>query len=196
MSFIESVKVLLSDKRGRALVKFGIYIFFMIFVIFYIKGMHKEQPIIEEDPYISQTSYKENIKFLDKEYELEAYDSIIKFKNDTEEYTVENGILYKDKEVIEYEFYFWNLTPSFIGELVSNKEAYSETKYKDSSIETTYEISLEEFVKKFKCKPLLLDSYDDKNVIVKIKKQEEKIVSVYIDLSNYYYDNLEVYITY
>ena len=199
MSFFEGVKVLLSDKRGRALVKFGIYIIFIVFAVTYVRAIHETRevkPVV--DSYTSQTTYKETIKFLDKEYELENNVGI-RFK-DKEEYTVISNTVYKENEKIDYDFYFWNLTPKFIGELVSDKEAYSETKYKDSSIEKTYKISLIEFIEKFDGKELNLEEYEDNEITITIKKMNDKVVSVYLDLTNYYSfiddEKLEVYITY
>lgn len=185
MKLFENIKILMSDKRGRALVKFGIYIVFIIFVVAYVRGLNDTKPAQVKDPFIEKTNYKEKVTFLENVYEL-TYDSSIKFSVNNEEYEVKDDVVYKDGEIVEFDFYFWNLTPNFIGNLVKNKEVYSETKYKDSSIEKTYEISLLEFVKSFKGKTLELDEFEDDKVIVKIKKLNDEVVSVYLDLTNYY----------
>lgn len=186
MKLFENIKILMSDQRGRALVKFGIYIIFIIFVVSYARGLAgKNATRVIEDPYTAKKEYKEKITFLDNTYELTS-DSSIKFLLNDEEYKVKDNVVYKDEEEVEYDFYFWNLTPSFISNLVKNKEVYSETKYKDSSIEKTYEISLLEFIKSFKGKPLELDEFEDSKVIIKIKKLKDEVVSVYLDLTNYY----------
>ena len=200
MSYFEKIKVFLSDKRGVALVKFGIYIIFIIFVLFYVKGIHEEKDNkVLEDPYISQTTYKEKISFLDNEYELEN-DSTIKFYLNDEEYEVKEDVVYKGEEIEDFDFYFWNLTPNFIGNLVKDHEAFSKTTYQDKTEEKTYKISLLEFFAKFKGKELNLEEFDDKQITISIKKKNDKVVSVYLDLTNYYYfindENLEVYITY
>ena len=186
MSFFEKIKVLMSDERGRALVKFGIYIIFIIFVVSYARGLAgKRATRVIEDPYTAKKEYKEKITFLDNTYELTS-DSSIKFLLNDEEYKVKDNVVYKDEEEVEYDFYFWNLTPSFIGNLVKNKEVYAETKYKDSTIEKAYEISLLEFIKNFKGKTLELEEFEDSKVIIKIKKLKDEVVSVYLDLTNYY----------
>ena len=186
MKLFENIKILMSDQRGRALVKFGIYIIFIIFVVSYARGLAgKNATRVIEDPYTAKKEYKEKITFLDNTYELTS-DSSIKFLLNDEEYKVKDNVVYKDEEEVEYDFYFWNLTPSFISNLVKNKEVYSETKYKDSSIEKTYEISLLEFIKSFKGKPLELEEFEDSKVIIKIKKLKDEVVSVYLDLTNYY----------
>ena len=186
MKLFENIKILMSDQRGRALVKFGIYIIFIILVVSYVRGLaDKKIEKKEVDSYATKTSYKEKVTFLDNTYEL-TYDSSIKFSVNNGEYEVKDDVVYKDGEEIEFDFYFWNLTPSFISNLVKNKEVYSETKYKDSSIEKTYEISLLEFIKSFKGKPLELDEFIDNKIIVKIKKIKDEVVSIYLDLTNYY----------
>ena len=186
MKLFENIKILMSDQRGRALVKFGIYIIFIIFVVSYARGLAgKNATRVIEDPYTAKKEYKEKITFLDNTYELTS-DSSIKFLLNDEEYKVKDNVVYKDEEEVEFNFYFWNLTPSFISNLVKNKEVYSETKYKDSSIEKTYEISLLEFIKSFKGKPLELEEFEDSKVIIKIKKLKDEVVSVYLDLTNYY----------
>ena len=186
MKLFENIKILMSDQRGRALVKFGIYIIFIIFVVSYARGLAgKRATRVIEDPYTTKKEYKEKITFLDNTYELTS-DSSIKFLLNDEEYKVKDNVVYKDEEEVEYDFYFWNLTPNFIGNLVKNKEVYSETKYKDSTIEKAYEISLFEFIKNFKGKTLELEEFEDSKVIIKIKKLKDEVVSVYLDLTNYY----------
>lgn len=200
MSFFESVKTLLSDKRGRALVKLGIYILFMAFVIMYVQVKNDRKPTKQTNINTPKTTYSETIKFLDTEYELKSNDGIIRFSKDDHEYVVMDDEVYEGKNLVDFEFLFWKLTPTLINDLTKDIEPYSETKYKDSTIEKTYYVSLIDFTKKFQDNNSL-EEFEDKDIIIKIKKKDSEIVSVYLDLTNYYYfleqdKNLEVEITY
>ena len=200
MSLFETIKVLLSDKRGRAIVKLGIYMIFMAFVIIYIQVRNDREHIEKENFNTPKTTYSETIKFLDYEYKLESNDGIIRFFEGEHEYVVRGDEVYEGKELVDFKFLFWNLTPTLIDDLTKNVEPYSETKYKDSTIEKTYYISLIEFTKKF-IGTNSLEEFEDKDIIIKTKKKDNEMVSVYLDLTNYYYffeqdKNLEVEIAY
>lgn len=188
MSFFETIKELWKNERGRAIIKLGIYILFLMFAISYVRigTQNSSNKVIVQDNYINKNVYQEKISFLDNIIILKNNGSDISFDLNNEEYKVVNNSVYKNDILEEYDFYFWNLTPSFIGNIIKNKEVYSETKYNDSSVEKTYKISLRDFMLSFNGKDLNLEEFDDNDITISIKQLNNEVISVNLDLTSYY----------
>ena len=149
---LDNIKILLADERGRALVKLSAYLLFMFFVILYarmlVRNSDNEQNLkTPYEKFISQIEYTADINYSGEEFSLIG-GNITSFTYGEEQYIVVDSKLKKDEiEVDDFEIYFWEITPKFIGKVLENKEPEYTSNYKDGLVKKGYKISLYEFLK-------------------------------------------------
>lgn len=189
---LETVKVLWSDARGRALIKLGLYIVFLAFVFIYIKELYRNAEPIKKalttneilEQYSNKENYMSKYSIGDKEYRyLKNQKQMVVISGVT--YYIEEDRLFDSRTntIVDYsEFPFWTFTPNYINELIlSGEELYSKN-YKDGTKEISYLVSLSRYLDKDEDNSLL----KDKNIEIVITIKEEKITKTSIDLKDYY----------
>lgn len=194
--YFEMFKIIWGDERGRALIKLGLYLIFMIIVVMYAKSMYSSNLAEKEvqtvfEKYINERTYSENITVDDKTYSLTNTNNFITFKYEADLYTVlDNTVtLQENNEIKDFEIYFWNITPSLIGNLIKNKETFFVTQYNDGTKDKAYKVSLLDFISKFNGSSLdvkFIEEIPNEEIIVVINETEQYIKKVSLDLSSYY----------
>lgn len=192
--FLEMIKVLWNDQRGRALIKLGIYMVFMTIVVLYARSLSSKNTETVKpkksvfDSYAEMILKNEIITINDTKYEISFGNETILMDSDNK-YIISNNVVKTEaNEIIENKIYFWNITPKLIGNLIKDKEKYFETKYNDDTKEEGYKIKLSEFIRYFNGINLddnSLENLDSKEILISIKQDQEKVISVNLDLTEY-----------
>ena len=191
---LDNIKILLADERGRALVKLSAYLLFMFFVILYarmlVRNSDNEQNLkTPYEKFISQIEYTADINYSGEEFSLIG-GNITSFTYGEEQYIVVDSKLKKDEiEVDDFEIYFWEITPKFIGKILDNKEPEYTSNYKDGLVKKGYKISLYEFLKNYNVSKLNiedLESIPDEYIEVVVDDTGRKIELVTLNLDSYY----------
>ena len=122
--YIKSLKVLWSDERGRAIIKLGVYIIFMMIVVLYARSLYKVKSTPKKTPleiYGTSTIKEETIRINDDiEYQVTFKDRI-KFFNDTKECTVYEETKYACGPIFEEaEIYSENKKGIFLNDIQYN----------------------------------------------------------------------------
>ncbi len=191
--YIKSLKVLWSDERGRAIIKLGIYIIFMMIVVLYARSLYKVKSTPKKtalEAYGTTVVKEETIRINDDiEYQVTFKDRI-KFFNDTKECTVYEETKYACGPIFEEaEIYFWNIKPKLIYSLVKDKKPKYTINYDDNKTTAkAYSVPLDEIVRYFKGAKLVdLEEVHGEVSEVIITDNGTKVTKVAIDLSDYYF---------
>lgn len=194
--YFEMFKTIWMDQRGRALIKLGLYLIFIIIVIMYARTIYSNEPTKKEvqtvfEKYINDRTYSENITVDDKTYSLTNTNNYITFKYEADLYTVlDNTVtLQENNEIKDFELYFWNITPSLIGRLTNNKETFYVTQYNDGTKDMAYKVSLLDFIRNFDGSSLdieFIEEIPNEDIIIIINETKQYIKKVSLDLSSYY----------
>lgn len=194
--FFKTFKIIWDDERGRALIKLGIYLIFIVFVIMYTRDIYSKtqtntstKTVLEK--YMSEKIYTEKIKINNDLYTLTNDNGSIIFEYEDNSYLVNNNVVLKkdDNMIIDHDIYFWNITPNLIGNLVKNKETYYVTKYNDGITDKAYKVSLVNFISAFNGNETdikYLEEIPDTEFIIIVNETKDKINKVSLDLSSYY----------
>lgn len=185
-----------NDDRGRALLKLGLYLIFIVFVVAYTRNVYNDtsKPLVPSqsilEKYIKLEKFEETITIENFNYKLSYGDKII-FSDDINNYEVIEDVIYLQgtNDIIPASVYFWNITPNLIGNLVNKKETFYVTNYNDGTKDKAYQISLVDFISKFKGINLeieFLNQISDETILIVIKETKDNIISVDLDLSSYY----------
>lgn len=194
--YFEMFKTIWGDERGRALIKLGLYLIFIIIVVMYARTIYNNQSTKKElqtvfEKYINVKSYSENITVDDKTYLLTNMNNSISFKYESNSYLVSNNIvtLQENNEITDFEIFFWNITPSLIGRLINNKGTFYVTEYSDGTKDKAYRISLLDFIRNFNSNSLdieFIEEIPNEDIMIVINETKKEIKKVSLDLSSYY----------
>lgn len=193
--FLDNIKVLWADERGRALLKLSAYLIFMAFVIVYARMLVRQSNETEKNlktPYekfISQIEYVADINYNDEEFSLIG-GNITSFTYGDEQYIVVDSKLKKNEvEVNDFDIYFWKITPKFIGRILNNKEPEYTSNYKDGLVKKGYKISLYEFLEHHNVSNLNIEDLEnipDEYIEIVLDDTGRKIELVTLNLDSYY----------
>lgn len=197
--YIEFLKTMWRDEKGKALIKLSFYLIFIVIAVLYTRSLYSDkyytEPSKKEDEvmseYVSRKYFTESITVDGILYLLEYGDEVLLSK-DKDTYVIDilnNMITLNGKNVaIDFKIPFWNLKPELIKKLINNREEFYITNFSDSSKEKGYKIPLNDFIRIFEDKT---NSYEeinqDKNVMLTIHEQDKKIDKVSLDITEYYH---------
>lgn len=193
--FINGFKILWNDERGRALIKLGAYILFIVFAIVYARTVNSAMIEAEGNRktalelFTEKKSYLADIKYDGVDVSLIGGD-IISFEYNGDPYTVVNSQLLKNGENnSDFEIYFWEITPKLIGKLVDEREADYISNFKDGTIKSGYNITLYDFIKEFNGSVLNvsdIENIPEDTITIVLEENDSKITKVILELDSYY----------
>ena len=201
-NFIANFKKIWADERGKALIKLGLYMLFVVFAVFTASATYRLNNADNNNPdnnsvaaittYKNLSGYAGSYIIADNKY---AFTSATKqmIKIGDYYYFAEGKNLVNNLdatlEAPTFEFKFWYLTPAFIYDLIQNGEESYTTNFSNGSVETSYLVPLEYFASNYDGNVLAIENtsiLDGKNIEIVTTETENKIVKVKINLSTYY----------
>lgn len=199
--FIDKLKKVWADERGKSLIKLGLYILFAIFAVFTAtatyrvntaNNKHVNTPVDALTAYKDLSGYAGSYIIGDNKYTFtSATKQIIKIGDYYYFADKQNLVNNLDATLVAptFDFKFWYLTPSFIYDLIKNGEESYTTNFANGSVETSYLVPLEYFASNYDGNVLAIEDTSilaGKNIEIVTTKTENKIVKVKINLSTYY----------
>ncbi len=181
-----SFKDIWSNKRYRSLIILGIYFVFFVFVFIYINIQNAPKPVKVIDAmsyYESMDNYNFAIDLVDKSDDSninivgKCYDGKEFFDIDGSSYYVVSDKVYDSNyDVSDVKLNYLN--PSYILGIIDISTKVSETdNMVDNYKETTYSVKKDDYVKFYD-----LDYFNDQDeVILSIRKKDNKVIGVSID---------------
>ena len=199
---IKKIIEICKDPKKRSLIAFPAYFLFfvLVFTVFRFKAPENGQidnNNLKTTSYQNYTSlYKINftndsdepnksMTINSKRYHnMEDY----QLAETGEDYFREDDTLYLDnKKVDNFSIDLPKLTQEYIEKYIMRGEEIYKTEYNDGTVEKAYEISLSSFSELYGEKTL-----QDGVVKIKVKKQNNQIENVYLDMSTYYFVKIEI----
>lgn len=199
---LDVIKQIWAIKSLRAIIIIFIYMIFFSFVIAGIRENYDTKPLsLEEvntkDEFANKKNYeaifkiKEDIyKFVNKNGNDYLIVNKTYFKVESSVLTpinVENGETII-ADVPEFDVKFWLFTPSVISDLLKKSTLEYKTEFTNKDIKKGYIINMQDVFDKFNYDKSILENkiIEDNNIKMEILERDGKIVSIILDLTNYY----------
>lgn len=192
--YLEGLKTLWGDERGRALIKLGAYIIFIIIAVIYARSLYysdstsPNRVVDVMQKFQNKQVYTENVVLNGSTYFLKN-EEIVTFSAAEKTYSiVDDKVFLLDNDVTsEFPISFWKMTPKVISELIKGKKTFYVTSYEDGTKDKAYQFSLAEFITKFEKIEVTGELLESENtVIVVLHEATNEIDKVVLDLSSYY----------
>jgi len=191
--YIDIFKTLWGNEKGKALIKLFLYLIFLIIVIVYIRttkvNRHNNTAINAIDSFKNMTNYTEVVTIDNNKYDLDVSEyTYLKINNMSYQILNNSVISSIDNSLLNFDIYFWNITPKSIYRLIKDKDIYSNTSYSDGLKSKTYLVKLVDFLKEVNTSLdiEMIEEIKDIDIKITMSEKSKKIVSVELELADYY----------